>query len=317
MERTMKRLFILVFCLVSYGIQAQEIMQESFSKELSFTNDNDAYLLQKNDAYYTNGLFFSYAKAKEKKGRKIINHFEISQKIFTPLDRKVETTLQIDRPYCGLLSLKFSKTKFLKDESVIQYRIGLYQTGNASFGESVQNSYHRLFRYAPFNAWYFQIQDVFAFDLGFSYAHTLYEDSNWIKIIPRTDLTVGTAFVNAGIGITASFGKFEKNSNSALWNAKIQPTASPKRINRESFFYWQPQLYWQGYNITVQGNSLQKDLIAIVKDPARWVFQNTMGYCYARRRWTTKIAWIYQTIEAQTQIRDQQYGSFTVSYRLH
>jgi len=110
----MKRLLTSVFCLYGFGIHAQEILQTSFSKELSFTNENDAYLLQKNDAYYTNGLFLSYAQAKEKKGRKRIYQLEIGQKIFTPLIRKVETTLQIDRPYCGLLSLKLQETKFIR-----------------------------------------------------------------------------------------------------------------------------------------------------------------------------------------------------------
>ncbi len=317
MERIMKGLLILVFCLWGYQIHAQEILRDNFSKELSFTNDNDAYLLQKNDAYYTNGLFFSFAKAKEKNGRKLINHFEIGQKIFTPLNRKVENTLQIDRPYCGLLSFKFSQTKFLKDESVWQYRIGFYQTGDASFGESVQNAYHKLFKYARFNAWYFQVQDAFAFDLNINYARTIYEDTTLFKIMPNAELTVGTAFINAGIGITANIGKFEKNSNSALWNARIQSKASPKKSNRECFFYMQPKLLWQGYNITVQGNMLQKDAVAKLQEPARWVFQHTMGICYATGRWTTKAAWIYQTIEAQTQIRDQQYGSLSLSYRLH
>jgi hypothetical protein len=49
---------------------AQTEVPPVFSREFSFTTENDAYLFRKNDAYYTNGFFFALKTAKEKKGKK-------------------------------------------------------------------------------------------------------------------------------------------------------------------------------------------------------------------------------------------------------
>lgn len=315
----LKRLiiYVFVFCLPSAMLPAQNTYPEMFRKELSFTTENDAYLLQKRDAYYTNGMFVTLRTSVEKKGSKLISSFELGQMIYTPLIRKTATPADIDRPYCGQLFFKYGQTRFLKQEAVFELGAGITVLGPVSYGESLQNSYHKLLKYARFTGWPYQVQNAIGPDMGISYARTLLEKSSWIKMIPRVQANLGATFINAGIGLYACFGLFEKNRNSALWNARIQSNEKDNRRDHEFFIYWYPQLIWQGFNATVEGGLFDKGAGAVLGEIERRIFQQNIGICYARGRWTTKAVWVYQSKEAVSQKRAQKYGSFLLSYRLH
>lgn len=315
----LKRLFIYVhvFCLPVGMVPAQNKNPGMFRKELSFTTENDAYLLLKRDAYYTNGMIVSLRTSGEKKGGKLIRSFGVGQMIYTPLIRKTASPADIDRPYCGQLFFKYSQIRFPKNEAVLQLSGGITVLGRASLAESLQNSYHKLLKYARFSGWQYQVQNAVGPDMGISYARTVWENSSWIKIIPQVQANLGTTFINAGIGLYTCLGLFEKNSNSALWNARIQSNEKDDRRDYEFFIYWYPQFIWQGYNATVEGGLLNKGSGAVLGETERRIFQQNIGICYARGRWTTKAVWVYQSKESVSQKRAQQYGSFLLSYRLH
>ena len=304
------------FCLITTIANSQNGKPDIFAKEISFTNENDAYLLKGSDAYYTNGIFLALRTAREKKGRKIVNAYELGQMIYTPLIRKTTGPEDIDRPYCGYLYLHYTQTQFYH-KSVLQYSGGVGEVGTDSFGENVQNSYHKLLGYSRFSGWQYQVQNALGIDMGISYAHTLFEDSSWIKLMPVVQANLGSTFTNAKLGAYLCLGSFENNTNSALWNARVQTKNTETRKNHELFLYWYPQLILQGYNATVQGGLFNKGTGAVLKDLQNLMFQQSFGLCYAEGKWTTNFAIVYQTKEAVTQKRAQEYGSLLVSYRLH
>jgi lipid A 3-O-deacylase len=315
----LKQLLVYGFCIWITGAHAQGVTTVAHAKEVSFTTDNDAYLFQKKDAYYTNGFFFSFKTAYEKNGKKRVQGYELGQMIFTPFIRKTANPSDIDRPYCGYLFLHFNQTRFPGKNSVLQYNAGIGEVGNASFGESVQNSYHKLLGYGRFTGWQYQVQNSLGVDMGVSYAHTLFEDSSWIKFIPVTEANLGMNFTNAKLGAYLCLGSFEDNSNSALWNARVQTKSTVTRKKYELFAYWHPQLVLQGYNSTVQGGLFHKssDTTAVLGNIEPWMFQQNWGMCYAEGRWTTNLELIYQAKEAVAQKTPQRYVSIRVSYRLH
>lgn len=300
--------------LVSIVVTAQNEARH-FAREFSFTTENDAYLFHKNDAYYTNGFFFALKTAKERNGKKSISGWELGQMIFTPLIRKTVTPADIDRPYCGYLFLKFSETKFPGYNSVLQYNGGLGQVGQASWGEGMQNSYHKLLGYGRFTGWQYQVQNALGVDLGVTFAHTLLQDSSWIKFMPVVQANLGMNFTNARLGAYLCMGSFENNANSALWNARVQTASIPTRKNYELFVYWHPEIIFQAYNSTVQGGMFSKGSGAVLKDIETLMFQQNLGICYAEGRWTTQLAYIFQTREAVSQKDPHGYGSMQVSYR--
>jgi lipid A 3-O-deacylase len=315
----MRKSLLFLSCSLSMLIAgAQNVSRETYAKEISFTTENDAYLFQSKDAYYTNGVFFAFRTAQEKKGRKLIQGLELGQMIFTPLIRKTEGPSDIDRPYCGYLFLQYNQTRFTGNHSVLQLKVTAGAVGNASLGEDLQNGYHKLLGYGRFSGWQYQVQNAFGIDLGASFAHTIWEDSSWIKIMPVVQANLGMNFTNAKIGTYFCFGSFENNSNSALWNARVQAKDNPTRKKHELYLYWYPQLIKQFYNATVSGGVFQsKGENEVIGDIEPWMFQQNIGVCYAAARWTTSLEYIYQSTEALAQKRAQQYASVRVSYRLH
>jgi len=115
-----KQGLIILGCLIlNMGVFAQS-GRDLYNKELSFTTENDAYLLRKADAYYTNGFFVKETRALESKGRKLIRSFEFGQMIYTPLKEAYTSAKDIDRPYCGYLFVKLDQAFFPDAGTVVQ-----------------------------------------------------------------------------------------------------------------------------------------------------------------------------------------------------
>jgi lipid A 3-O-deacylase len=313
----LKRLLGTICCLMGLAAQAQETKLDFYRSELSFTNENDAYLFQKKDANYSNGFFVKFMKAGEKRGNKITRSYELGQMIYTPLIRKTTKLTDIDRPYCGYLFFKYGQTGFYRKEQLFQYTASFGIVGPASFGEEVQNGYHKLLNFATFEGWQYQVQNSTGIDIGFTYAKTVLHPASWIKWVPTAQLNLGTFFTNAKLGSYFCAGRFEINSSSALWNARIQPKAVKQKRNYELFVYWFPQIILQAYNATVEGGMINKKMGTQLGETTPFMFQEDLGICYAQDRWTTKIVWIYQSREAVAQKNPQQYVSLQVGYRMH
>lgn len=313
----MKKGFLLYgFCLMGLWVAAQKKKPAFFNREITLTTENDAYLFRQNDAYYTNGFFLTVRKAATRKTRKLVEAYQLGQAIYTPFKRKTTGPADIDRPYCGFLFLEYSQTSFSKEGVVLQVSGRVGEVGPASLGEAVQNSYHSLLRYSKFTGWQYQVRNALGIDLGFLYAHTILEDSTWIKLVPVAQGSIGMNMTNAGIGSYLCIGSFEKNANSALWNARVQTKETPTRRNHELFVFWYPQVIYQVYNATIQGGLFSKGNGAVLAEPERWMFQQSVGVCFAEGRWTSQLALVHQSKEAVTQQNKQNYGSITLSYRL-
>src|ERR1700739_4717245 len=102
------KLFALfIFILSSAGAFAQ-----SHSMEIGAETDNDSYLMQGSDRYYTDGIFLYYRHAlKVKDSTKVKNKvlgFEMGQKIFNPQSGSInyygaDQPSLIDRPFAAYL----------------------------------------------------------------------------------------------------------------------------------------------------------------------------------------------------------------------
>ncbi len=301
---------------VSITVFAQKKSTTNFTKELFFKTENDAYLFNLNDAYYTNGFMLNYNYVQEKKGVKKINSFELGQKIFTPLIRVTNTPADIDRAYCGYLYLKYAQTRFIKKDAVLQFSASIGLVGPDSWGEGLQNTYHDLLRFSRFTGWKYQIVNSLGIDFSGTYATTL-AASNGIKMVPVVQINLGTTYTNASAGAMIVWGVFEKNGESALWNARISTKENAQKRTHEFFGYWYPQVIAQAYNATIQGGVFNKGSIAVTQEPSGIMYQQTLGVCYASGRFTGKVEYVYQSKETPSQTKSQRYGAFQISYRIH
>jgi hypothetical protein len=315
--QVMRWLLCAAFSITIACVQGQpNPLNAPFRHELSFINENDAYLFREHDAYYTNGIFLAFRWAKERNGKKQVHKAELGQKIYTPLIRKTRSAADVDRPYCGFLYGRYQQTSFLQKESMLSYSITLGTVGEASLGENVQNAYHSLFGYGRFTGWQYQVRNAVGADLAISYARTLWEDSSWIKLVPQVQASLGMNDTHAAAGMYFCLGSLESNRNSALWNARVQSAETALRKKHELFVYWYPEIRLQGYNATVQGGLFSKGEGAVLAEPSRCMFRHTTGICYANTRITLQLGITFESREAISQKTPQQYGSVMMAYRM-
>lgn len=283
--------------------------------ELSFTTENDAFLLQYHDAYYTNGFMLAFNRAAKSKQYKKIHSLEIGQQIYTPVNKEIIPIKGIDRPYCGYLYLQFQETRFFKNNGFLRWSASLGMVGKESGGESLQNSYHSIFKYKKFLGWDYQVNNATTANLGVMVAPISWQPSQKFKAVPLFKANWGNAFVNAGAGAMFALGIFEQNQRSTLWNARISNDHAGFEQEKEWFVYAQPQWTWQQYNATLQGVKNASVGNAILSDPLPWVFQQSIGLCYAKKAISMKAAWVYQSRETKTQVGTQQYLSLQFNCR--
>ena len=105
---SIKHLFILLSGLLVSTCKAQ--INKVYKNTFTITTDNDAYLFTSKDGYYTNGIFFQFSKAFDKKNLKIIKRIEVGQALYNSRDRLsiIRQLEDADRPYCGYLFTKYS-----------------------------------------------------------------------------------------------------------------------------------------------------------------------------------------------------------------
>jgi hypothetical protein len=308
---------ILLACFFPLLLSAQQHQTATQRNELSLCSENDAYLLQYHDAYYSNGIFLEFTRANIHGQQKRLQGLELAQTIYTPVNRNAETIKAIDRPYCGYVSLKYQQTDFLPKNALLKWWTSIGILGDNSGAEALQNQYHTLFGYKKFSGWAYQVPNAVTINAGIQYAKTIWQPRDDFKLIPIAKAGLGTGFINAGAGAYFCFGLFEQNQSSALWNARVSKETTGFKNNVEFFLYALPEWTYQNYNATLQGDRFfsQPSTVAVLAQPIGIVFQQTVGVCYAENRITGKAAWVYQSRETNSQIGNQQYLSFQINYR--
>ncbi len=311
---------ILLLCF--FSSKGQESTSSHFSKQLSFVTENDFYLMQGKDGYYTNGIMFNFSTIHHSKKAsfiKQVDHFKLGQKIFTAFSRKIHTPDQIDRPVTGYLYGQFLRTGFLKRRQFLQWGISAGTIGKASLGEALQNSYHKLIHINTSEwgwVWNYQLKSAFGINLHAKYGKALVENPNsLIQVTPVTQLSFGSFFTNASESVLFQFGKMNLQHNSAYWNAAVSD--KPESYQPELFFYYYPQLTWQLYDATVQGGLFTKDKGPIISDPEPLVLLQQIGAMYSFKRYSLRMAVTFKSRVAKSQQYNHKYGSLQVNYRFN
>lgn len=310
----MKFLPTIACCLFVHACFAQQT--HPLRKEFLFTTENDAFLFQVKDAYYTNGVFLNLRIADTSSRQKKIHSFEIGQKIFTPVSKKAETGNEIDRPYCGYLFVGYTQLNSFRNDALLQWGANLGIVGNASLGEALQNSYHELFGFKRFEGWKYQVRNAVGIDLTASYAQTLFNFQDILKVVPVAEASLGTQFTHAKAGAFLCIGAFENNNRSVLFNTRTSTGYAAPKKKMELFMYVYPSVLIQAYNASLQGGLFNKGNGAILADPETWLLEHRFGIGFANSRFSSRIELIHQSKEATSQLQAQNYGSVQVGFRM-
>lgn len=314
-KQKIKLILLLVCCFVQTVAIAQNAKKQLFS----FTVDNDFFLLNYTDAYYTNGFFFQLSNASIKKNKKQITRYELGQTMYTTRERRLVWGgfENLDRQYCGYLYGRVAKDFFLKKDAVFTLRGEVGVTGDASLSRQLQEWYHNVLGLFDYPYWDTQIPNSIGANMGAKYVAPLFykeQKNQQFRLITTSEMNLGSYFNNLKVGNYFCIGSFETVENTALFNNQISANRSSNRAKKEWVFYFYPQIIYQAYNGTIQGNILKKQPESYLAHIQPWVYQHSFGVLYAHNNWAAKMEAVFQTKEASSQLQNHKYISLQAAY---
>jgi len=297
------------------------IYAQNFKNELGLKSDNDSYLGQGSDRYYTNGLFLNFRHALDQQKlpqgiEKKTYEITLGQKMFNPYSGYAPDPATQDRPFAGYLYAEGAMNWFYSNESVLKTSVQVGTTGKNSLAEAGQKLLHRVIGFYDLEGWDYQIKNELALNLSAQYTRLIGRVAdNAVEFSFEGYGNLGTTFTGAGAGLLFRTGSLNQLFNSAYTNAVIGNNAKTKAlVKREFFFYAKPQLNLVGYDATIQG-SLFNNNSPVTFGQKPIVFAQQLGVDYSSQRFTFDFGVIFKTKEVKSVARAHQWGSISMFYR--
>lgn len=302
-----------------YGLKAQE-----FSKEFGFKSDNDAYLANGQDKYYTNGLFISYRAAANqnefKSGvNKKIYQIEIGQKMYNAQSGFIPDVRYVDRPITAYLYLGGSMQWLYESENSLTAGLQIGTIGPAALGKQAQEFIHRITGLYTPKGWEYQLNNEMGLNMNVAYNHFLRRSpSQKLDILLNSHANIGNTFTGMGLGFTLRAGKMNPFLNTAYNRTRIGKGASGNGLKKsELFFFAKPQLDLIIYDATVQGGLFNNNKGAITFEAKPWVLSQELGLMFSKSRFSAQFSYILKTPEIRSVAKSHQYGSISTYYQFN
>ena len=297
---------------------------QTHSSEAGLQTDNDSYLLQGSDRYYTDGIFVFYRHAlKTDNNPKLQNKvlgFELGQKIYNPQTGNISQASTVDRPFAGYLYAGASLNLLYKNESNLKLSAQVGVIGPASGGEGTQKFVHNTFDFYAINGWQYQIQNAFQFNLSAEY-NRLLTRSDGFDITASGYANLGTGFTGAGIGPLFRLGKLGQLFNSiSTQSTAIAKQNAPQTSNGEFFIHYKPTFNYIAYDASIEGglfHTKNPASLEVTRVPNRTIFSNQVGVSFVSKRWVLDYTATFPSPAVDPQYYSQQWASITVLYRFN
>ncbi len=318
----MKFRFIAVFAALF--LASEVTSAQIHAHEFGFQSDNDSFLAQGSDRYYTNGLYIFYRQAlntnnSAKLANKVLG-LEVGQKMFNPISGYVPNASFVDRPFAAYLYAGANLNLLYKNESNLKLTAQTGMIGPAALGKQVQNIIHNTFGFYTLNGWQYQIRNNFQLNLSAEY-NRLLARAPWIDVSASVYGNLGTGFNGAGLGPLVRIGDFNQLFNSVSTQSVSTRNATTPLHSRELFLYYKPQFNYVAYDATVEGGLFQDSQPGgpeIRSTPNRTMLSQQVGLAYGGKRWVIDLAAVFHTRDVKTQsFYTHQWGSATLLYRFN
>ncbi len=320
------KLICLFFCLLcSY----KAFTQTTHRNEIGVQTDDDSYLAQGSDRYYSAGTFIYFRHALNLKDTVSIKNkvlgFEIGQKLYTPQSGSINFTgtddpKYIDRPFAAYLYIGSTLNFLYANESSLKLGAQLGIIGPSAFGKQTQTSVHQLLGLYQPSGWEYQIENNAVLNLSAEYNRLLTREA-WMDLSLNSYANLGNGFTGLGVGPLLRFGDFNELFNSlSTQSTAIQSKSTTSLHERELFFYYKPQFNFIVYDATVQGSlfgTRNPNSLAVTLNPERFVLSNQLGIGYSGKRFVIDVAAIFHSKDVKEMIQAHQWGSVTLLYRFN
>ncbi len=296
------------------------LFAQNYTNQFGIQTDNDSYLLQGSDRYYTDGIFLYYNHALTPTGNlsnKILG-FEAGQKIFNPQSGYVPGPQYIDRPFAGYLYVGATLNLLYNNESSLKLEVQAGVVGPASQAEQTQTWVHKTFGFYTPGGWQYQIRNDAELNLSAAY-NRLIARADWIDVSLASYVNLGNGFSGAGAGPLARLGVFNQLFGSVSTQSTISKSNLSLMHSYELFFYYKPQFNYVAYDATIQGGLFDKHHdptnMEITLDKEPFIFSQQLGVAFTANRFVFDIAAIFHTKDVKEMVQSHQWGSVTGTYR--
>ena len=313
--------FCLLFCTSGTSALAQSFV---YKNEFGFKSDNDSYLAQGSDRYYTNGLFLTFRHAMDQrkvygKINKKIWEIEAGQRMYNAQSGNVPDITYVDRPFAAYLYVGGSMNWLYSKEHTLKLSLQVGAIGPAAKGQEAQEFLHKTAGFYEVNGWQYQVNNAIGINSSLEYSRFIYRlPSDKVDFSVATNLNFGTTYSGAGIGALIRAGSISQFFHSATSNSRTSNQYVTKPLaEREFFFFVRPVLNFIAYDATVQGGLFNEEKGPVTYDVKRLVFSKEFGVMYAYKRWTADFSAIFKSKEIESLAKKHQYGSASLYYRFN
>ena len=247
-------LLSVLFCFLLFQSKGQTTYK---NREYSLATENDVYLLQDSDRYYSNGIIFHKrwvpgGHKSNKDTLKSIYDFEFSHKTYTAQDLLFRDFDSFDRPYAGLMTFGLSQQRFSSPSFSRTIGVETALIGDISGAQLFQEWYHDKLGFKTPRGWKFQIPNEFLVNLKASIAKQLWILPKKLDLVLDSEAYLGTGFTHFTQRIDFRFGKLQHLENSSFKNASIGKGSDKATAYNYFFFGYGTQIVL--HNIVIEGS---------------------------------------------------------------
>ncbi|HZY37896.1 MAG TPA: lipid A deacylase LpxR family protein [Mucilaginibacter sp.] len=320
------KLFILTLFLFS----AVNLFAQSHSTEIGGQTDDDSYLFQGFDRYYTAGTYFYYRHALTVKNsgntalcNKVLG-FEIGQALYTPQSGSIANNNGIDqpglvdRPFAAYLYIGSTLNFLYKDESNLKLSGQIGVVGPDALGKQAIDFIHNNFGFYHPSGWEYQVDNSFELNLSAQYNKLLIRPASWIDVSAESYVNLGFGFTGAGAGALIRIGNFNQLFNSVSTQSTTIRNNDVKPLHQhEFFFYYKPLVNYVAYDATIQGSLFGRnpnsEEITLDKEP--FVFSQEFGVGITTNRFVIILYTVQDTKNVREMVDPDSWGSIALFYR--
>ncbi len=295
-----------------------------YKNEFGFRSDNDSYLAQGQDRYYTNGLFitFRHATDQSKLNRSIhkkIWEIEAGQRIYNAQSGSIPDIAFVDRPFAGYLYGGFNMAWLYDSENSLKANLQVGTIGRSSLAQDAQEFLHKSVGFYELEGWQYQVNDEVGLNTSLEYMRFLKRSGNSkADFSAIAYVNVGTTYSGGGAGLIIRTGRLNPLYNSAINNSRVVNRSQGRlETGPEFFFFIKPMVNFVAYDATVQGGLLSNDKGPVTYDVKTTVISSEIGAMYAKRRWTADFSMTFKSKEIKSTAKSHQYGSISLYYKFN
>lgn len=267
---------------------------------LSIANDNDVYLMQRSDRYYTNGVLINFLmKLGNDTSRSNLLEIDLEHRLYNGLKDLYNGHGYWDRPYAAVFSLKTGLNKFIDAKRILRLSVNLEQVGPRAQGEEIQSFIHDTFKMYEVIGWENQLPNRFGLDLGVKYEQEFLK-SRKFGLSGAINSVVGLNNIYFKAELPLRFGRINDFNKSAF----SQGSLNNEGRNDEFFVFYKPILTYQVKNSSIyKWNEVEGQLPDNKMRP--WLFTNQLGVILSKGRSSFMVSVYSMT----TELKRMKYSS--------